>query len=98
MTNQSVFPLKSNLGGAVTLWGFLAEHGEGLLPGVSVTLRQLHQQRLHASMDDNFPTVVQRKSLLRLTVCLLYIIALPETSRPQAVTEYLSARPEEQEE
>lgn len=81
----------------MTLLGFLAEHGEGLLPGVSVTLRQLHHQKSHPSVDDNFPTVAQRKSLLQLTVCLLYIIAIPETRRPQAVTEYLSGRREEQE-
>ena len=64
----------------MTLVDFLAEHGEGLLPGVSVTLRQLHHQKSHPSMDDNFPTVAQRKSLLQLTVCLLYIIAIPETT------------------
>lgn len=82
----------------MTLWGFLAEHGEGLLPGVSVTLRQLHHQRSNPSMGDNLPTVAQRKFPLQLTVCLLYIIALPETRRQQAVTEYLSGRQEEQEE
>lgn len=63
-----------------------------------MTLRQLHHQRSHPSMGDSLPTVAQRKSPLQLTVRLLYIIALPETRRPQAVTEYLSARPEEQEE